>query len=157
MAPGKVSLLPPSFTPLGCCVHHACLSFATVFTNGWIKSWSAAFEIYGDSPDGGASTRYGITLPQLLLLWCVRGFVVGFVGVSSVLAHDVAVRVPAAVGFMLWRGERRPLLKPLPCRALPCPALSSNNIDTYTHPINYGRPDCCTQVHRKCSQVGTVQ
>ncbi|CAM9750393.1 unnamed protein product [Pylaiella littoralis] len=28
-----------------------------VFTNGWIKSWSAVFEVYGDSPDDGSSTR----------------------------------------------------------------------------------------------------
>lgn len=29
-----------------------------VFTNGWIKSWSASFEIYGDSPDDEPSARY---------------------------------------------------------------------------------------------------
>eukprot|EP00903_Cladosiphon_okamuranus_P009754 g9273.t1 len=34
------------------------LHSAIVFTNGWIKSWSAAFEIYGDSPGAGASTRH---------------------------------------------------------------------------------------------------
>ncbi|CBN77189.1 conserved unknown protein [Ectocarpus siliculosus] len=28
-----------------------------VFTNGWIKSWSASFEIYGDSPDDEPSAR----------------------------------------------------------------------------------------------------
>lgn len=31
-----------------------------VFTNGWIKSWSASFEIYGDSPDDEPSARYHV-------------------------------------------------------------------------------------------------